>query len=264
MFKDFENWLVEVDENGFAILTINRESFKNSIDSATIGELGEILDVVASEESIKAIIITGAGRIFGIGAHIPEIMKSNDPEKSKEMSSKGQKIFSRLETIGKPSCAAINGIFCLGGSFELALCCTFRVASKRVRVGLPEVTLGVLPGYGGSQRLPKYVGISKAREIILTGQPIKAEEAYNLGIVSTLTEAGDEIAQAKVLLKKVLANGPVAIKHAMQAIDKSFELSLVDGLALESTLFSELRQTKDADEGLLANQEKRKANFKGL
>jgi enoyl-CoA hydratase len=262
MITDLKNWLTEIDETtGIITLTINRESDKNSLNVETIQELNRILDVVETDPNIKASIITGAGRIFGIGAHIPEILTSADSEKSLELSHAGQKIFSRLENIGKPSCAAINGIFCLGGSFELALSCTFRVASNKVRIGLPEVSLGVLPGYGGTQRLPKFVGLGKAREMILTGLPIKADEAHNINLVNALCEPGKEVETAAILLKKVLMNAPLSIKAASNAINKSYDLTFEEGLKLEALSFSKLRGTEDAAEGLSANQERRKAKF---
>ncbi len=263
MFGEYKNWLVELDDDGIVLLTINREEYKNSLDTQTIAELDEILEQVQADDAVKAVVITGAGRVFGIGAHIPEILAGKDKAQSKELSASGQKIFTRLERLGKPSAAAINGLFCLGGSFELALCCTFRVASKRARLGLPEVTLGVIPGYGGTQRLPKFLGIARAKEMILTGEPIRAERAFELGLLNELCEAGAEIDAAKKLLKKVLKNAPTAIAKASLAIDKSFELPIEKGLDAEATLFSEVRMTKDAEEGLKSNLENRKPNFTG-
>ncbi len=263
MFNSYTNWLVEL-QDGIAVLKINRENHKNSLNVASIQELDEILDIIASENSIKAFIITAVGRVFGIGAHIPEILESNDAEKSRNLSTAGQKIFSKILATGKPSCAAINGIFCLGGSFELTLSCTFRVASKRCRLGLPEVSLGVIPGYGGTQLLPKYVGLARANEMILTGIPIKAEDALNFGILNAVCEPDEEINTAITLLTKVLKNGPLAVKQAVKLIQQSFDMNLCEGLEAEAEGFSMLRATTDSNEGLSANQENRKANFKGI
>ena len=260
MFKSYENWLIEVRDN-IAILKINRVEHKNSLSVQTIQELDSILDEIEQNSEIKAFVITAEGRVFGIGAHIPEILLSDDAEKAKKLSAAGQKIFSRITAIGKPSCAAINGIFCLGGSFELALSCTLRVASKRCRLGLPEVSLGVIPGYGGTQLLPKIVGMGRANEMILTGIPIKAEDALNYGILNAVCDANEEIDTAIALLDKVLNNGPLAVKKAMGLIKDSFEMSLAEGLEAEGCGFAELRGTADANEGLTANQENRKAEF---
>ena len=262
MFKTYTNWLVEMQED-IAILKINREQHKNSLDVSTIQELDEILEIISAEAGIRAFVITAVGRVFGIGAHIPEILKGDDAEKAKNLSSAGQKIFSKIKAIGKPSCAAINGIFCLGGSFELVLSCTFRVASKRCRLGLPEVALGVIPGYGGTQLLPKYVGLGRANEMILTGVPIKAEDALSFGILNAMCEPNEEVNTAITLLKKVLNNGPLAVKEAMKLIQQSFDLPLADGLDAEGSGFAMLRATADANEGLTANQENRKPNFTG-
>ncbi|MCD4657991.1 MAG: enoyl-CoA hydratase/isomerase family protein [Planctomycetes bacterium] len=263
MFKSYTNWLID-SQDGIAILKINREKHKNSLNVDSIQELEDILEVIANDDSIKAFVITAVGRVFGIGAHIPEILESNDAEKSRNLSTAGQKIFSKILAAGKPSCAAINGIFCLGGSFELTLSCTFRIASKRCRLGLPEVSLGVVPGYGGTQLLPKMVGLTRANEMILTGIPIKAEDALNFGILNAVCEPNEEINTAIGLLTKVLKNGPLAVKQAMKLLQQSFDMKLIEGLDAEATGFSMLRATSDANEGLTANQENRKADFKGI
>ena len=261
MFGTFTNWLIETKDD-IAILKINREKYKNSLNVDAIQELDSILDEIANDLNIHAFVITAVGRVFGIGAHIPEILESDDAEKAKKLSSAGQKIFRKITGIGKPSCAAVNGVFCLGGSFELALSCTLRVASKRSRLGLPEVSLGVIPGYGGTQLLPKYVGLGRANEMILSGVPIKAEDALNFGILNAMCEPNEEVETAITLLKKILNNGPLAVKKAMKLIQQSFEMTLDEGLKEECNGFAELRGTEDAKEGLTANQESRKPNFK--
>jgi enoyl-CoA hydratase len=257
----FENLLFETN-GGVATITVNRPKVGNALNRATLGELEAALAAVQKDAAIRASIITGTGEKFFIaGADINEL-KENTPLSAKEIARRGQTLFTSIERLGKPVVAAING-FCLGGGLELASACTFRTASKSAVVGLPEVKLGVIPGYGGTQRLPRLVGIGRAMEMILTGEPINADEAYRIGLVNHVYESAELLPKTRELVDKMLARGPIALRFALEASFRGLDLPLDEGLNAESNLFGLLCTTQDMKEGMAAFLEKRAAQFKG-
>jgi enoyl-CoA hydratase len=208
------------------------------------------------------LILTGAGeKAFVAGADINELSKQS-PVSGKEYALAGQRVLHQLETLGKPSIAAING-FALGGGCELALACTIRIASRTAKLGQPEVKLGLLPGYGGSQRLPRLCGKGVAHEMILTGEMITADEALRVGLVNRVVEPGDLLSTAESIAKKIAANAPLAVRYAMEAIERGAEMPLEEGLFLEASLFGLCCATEDMHEGTRAFIEKRPAKFQG-
>ena len=257
----FENLLYEVS-GGVATITVNRPKVGNALNRATLGELEAAFTAVQKDAAVRAAIVTGAGEKFCIaGADINEL-KENTPLSAKEIARRGQLLFSFVERLGKPVVAAING-FCLGGGLELASACTFRTASKNAVVGLPEVKLGVIPGYGGTQRLPRLVGIGRAMEMILTGEPINADEAFRIGLVNHVWESAELLPKTRELVDKMLARGPIALRFALEAAFRGLDLPLDEGLNAESNLFGLLCTTQDMKEGMAAFLEKRPAQFKG-
>jgi enoyl-CoA hydratase len=214
------------------------------------------------DESVRVLILTGAGeKSFVAGADISELALQT-PVKGKEFSLYGQSVFHLLETMAKPSICAING-FALGGGCELALSCTIRIASKTAKMGQPEVKLGILPGYGGTQRLARLCGKGAAHEICLTGEMITAEEALRIGLVNRVVEPADLLATAETIAKKVIASAPLAVQYAMEAVERGMEMPQEEGLYLEATLFGLCCTTHDMHEGTRAFIEKRPAKFEG-
>jgi|SRR6185369_134113 enoyl-CoA hydratase len=257
----FENLLYEAS-GGVATITVNRPKVGNALNRATLGELEAAFTAVQKDAAVRAAIVTGAGeKFFVAGADINEL-KENTPLSAKEIARRGQLLFSFVERLGKPVVAAING-FCLGGGLELASACTFRTASKNAVVGLPEVKLGVIPGYGGTQRLPRLVGIGRAMEMILTGEPINADEALRIGLVNHVYESAELLPKTRELVDKMLARGPIALRFALEAAFRGLDLPLDEGLNAESNLFGLLCTTQDMKEGMAAFLEKRPAQFKG-
>jgi enoyl-CoA hydratase len=257
----YENLLYEV-KDGIARITFNRPNVLNALNRKTIEELGEILNAAGADASVRALILTGSGeKAFIAGADINQLA-TQTPVDGKEFALFGQEIIHRLETLGKPSIAAING-FALGGGCELALACTMRIASKNAKLGQPEVKLGILPGYGGSQRLPRLVGKGAAHELILTGEMITADEALRIGLVNRVVEQAELIATCEAIAKKIVANAPLAVKYAMEAVERGMEMPQEEGLFLEATLFGLCCATSDMREGTKAFLEKRPAKFEG-
>ena len=257
----FENLLYETS-GAVATITVNRPKVGNALNKATLGELEAAFTAVQKDAAVRAAIITGSGeKFFVAGADINEL-KENTPLSAKEIARRGQLLFSFVERLGKPVVAAING-FCLGGGLELASACTFRTASKNAVVGLPEVKLGVIPGYGGTQRLPRLVGIGRAMEMILTGEPINADEAFRIGLVNHVYELPELLPKTRELVEKMLARGPIALRFALEASFRGLDLPLDEGLNAESNLFGLLCTTQDMKEGMAAFLEKRPAQFKG-
>jgi len=257
----FENLLYEVS-GGVATITVNRPKVGNALNRATLGELEAAFTAVQKDAAVRAAIVTGAGEKFFIaGADINEL-KENTPLSAKKIAQHKQLLFSFVERLNKPVVAAING-FCLGGGLELASACTFRTASKNAVVGLPEVKLGVIPGYGGTQRLPRLVGIGRAMEMILTGEPINADEAFRIGLVNHVWESAELLPKTRELVDKMLARGPIALRFALEAAFRGLDLPLDEGLNAESNLFGLLCTTQDMKEGMAAFLEKRPAQFKG-
>jgi enoyl-CoA hydratase len=257
----YENLLYEVKDS-IARITFNRPTVLNALNRKTIEELGECLKAARHDDAVRVLILTGAGeKAFVAGADINELAKQT-PVNGKEFALFGQEVIHRLETIGKPSIAAING-FALGGGCEVALACTMRIASKNAKLGQPEVKLGILPGYGGSQRLPRLCGKGVAQELILTGEMITADEALRIGLVNRVVELSELLATAEAIAKKIVANAPLAVKYAMEAVERGMEMPQEEGLFLEATLFGLCCATEDMREGTRAFLEKRPAKFEG-
>lgn len=257
----YENLLYEV-KNQIAYVTLNRPKVLNALNRQTVEELGDALKRSREDADVRVLILTGTGeKSFVAGADINELAQRT-PIDGAEFSLFGQEIFHRLETMGKPSIAAING-FALGGGCELALSCTIRIASKNARLGQPEVKLGIIPGYGGSQRLARLCGKGLAHELILTGEMISADEALRIGLVNHVVEASELMSTAEAIAKKIIANAPLAVQFSMDAIERGAEMSQEEGLFLEATLFGLCCATEDMREGTRAFVEKRPAQFKG-
>ena len=257
----YANLLFDVKDQ-IARITFNRPSVLNALNRKTMDELGDCLNAARRDDSVRVLILTGSGeKAFIAGADINELAQRT-PVDGKEFSLYGQEIIHRLETMGKPSIAAING-FALGGGCELALACTIRIASRNAKLGQPEVKLGILPGYGGSQRLARLCGKGVAHELILTGEMITAEEALRIGLVNRVTEPGELISTAEAIARKIIANAPLAVKYAMEAIEHGVEMTQEEGLFLEATLFGLCCATEDMREGTKAFLEKRPPVFQG-
>ena len=257
----YENLLYEV-KDGIARITFNRPNVLNALNRKTIEELGECLNAARHDAAVRVLIVTGTGeKAFVAGADINELAKQT-PVEGKEFALFGQEVIHRLETMGKPSIAAING-FALGGGCEVALACTMRIASKNAKLGQPEVKLGILPGYGGSQRLPRLCGKGVAHELILTGEIIPADEALRIGLVNRVVDPAELIPTAEAIAKKIAANAPIAVKYAMEAVERGMEMPQEEGLFLEATLFGLCCATEDMREGTRAFLEKRPAKFEG-
>ena len=257
----FENLLYE-KRNGIAYVTINRPDKLNALNPKVMQELQECFRDIEKDNEVRAVILTGAGeRAFVGGADINELAVQT-PVEGKEMSVRGQKILDFIENLGKPVIAAING-FALGGGCELAMACTLRIASENARLGQPEVKLGLIPGYAGTQRLPRLVGKGRALEMLLSGDPISASEAYRMGLVNQVVPAQDLIATAEKLAQKIMANAPLAVKFALEAVNHGLEMPEAEGQFLEATLFGLCCTTADMKEGTRAFLEKRPARFVG-
>lgn len=257
----YENLLFDVKDQ-IAYITFNRPKVLNALNRQTVEELGDALARTREDAGVRALILTGSGeKSFVAGADINELAQRT-PIDGKDFSLFGQEIFHQLETMGKPSIAAING-FALGGGCELVLSCTIRIASKNARLGQPEVKLGIIPGYGGSQRLARLCGKGLAHELILTGEMISADEALRIGLVNHVVELPELIPTAEAIAKKIIANAPLAVQFSMEAIERGIEMPQEEGLFLEATLFGLCCATEDMREGTRAFIEKRPAQFKG-
>ena len=256
-----ENLLYETrDRIGF--ITFNRPKVLNAMNRKTLEELNDVLIAARDDDEVRVLILTGAGeKSFVAGADIGELSLQT-PVSGKETAAFGQGVLHRLEILGKPSIAAING-FALGGGCELALACTIRLASKTAKLGQPEVKLGIMPGYGGSQRLSRLCGKGVAHEICLTGEMVSAEEALRIGLVNHIYEPADLMPAAEALAKKFIANAPLSVKFTMEAIERGTEMPQEEGQYLETTLFGLCAATEDMREGTRAFLEKRPAQFRG-
>ena len=257
----YENILFE-KKDSIAYITFNRPKVLNALNRKTVEELRGALMDARDDASVRALILTGAGeKSFVAGADISELAQRT-PVDGKDFSLFGQNVFHLLETLGKPSICAING-FALGGGCELALSCTIRLASKTAKLGQPEVKLGIIPGYGGSQRLARLCGKGVAHELCLSGEMITAEEAQRIGLVNHIYEPAELLPAAEALAKKIIANAPLAVRYTMEAIERGIEMPQEEGLFLEASLFGLSCATEDMREGTKAFLEKRKADFKG-
>src|SRR3954454_17151920 len=258
----YAHLLFDRDDTGIVRITVNRPEKLNALSAAVVGELADAFGKIASEPSIRAAIVTGAGeKAFVAGADIKELAELS-PAGARASALRGQQAFRLLETCGKPSVAAVNG-FALGGGLELAMACSVRFASDNAKLGQPEVKLGIIPGYGGTQRLPRLVGRGRALELLLSGDPIPAAEAHRIGLVNAVVPQPELLAYSKAWLAKVLANGPLALDLVIEAVDTGLNGGIEDGLRFEASAFGLIASTEDRAEGTRAFLEKRKAAFQG-
>jgi len=258
----YSHILFQVEESGIALLTINRPQKLNALSAAVIGELGDAFRLVESDPAVRALIVTGAGeKAFVAGADIAELAESS-PLGMRTAALRGQGVFRQLEMCGKVSVAAVNG-FALGGGLELAMACTVRFASENAKLGQPEVKLGLVPGYGGTQRLPRLVGRGRAMEMLLSGDPVSAAEAHRIGLVNAVVPQAELLDHSRGWLAKVLANSPAAAALVIDAVDAGLDVGLEAGLKYEATAFGMSAATEDCKEGTRAFLEKRRAVFTG-
>jgi len=250
------------NRDGILVITIDRPKLLNALNAETIGEIAEAFHAARFDETVKAVILTGAGeKAFVAGADINELAQAT-PMSGKATAEKGQRTFRAIERFPKPVIAAING-FALGGGCELALACHIRIASEKAQLGLPEVTLGIIPGYGGTQRMARLLGKGRALELILTGDRIGAAEAERIGLVNKVVPADQLMPTCEELARKIMSRGPLAVTAAIEAVMSGSEMPFEEGQVLEATLFGLLCATDDTKEGMKAFVEKRAAEFKG-
>ncbi len=258
---DYSNIIVE-KKNSTLIVTINRERALNSLNKETVAELQSAFDEYQSDSDIRCVIVTGAGsKSFVAGADIAEISEL-DHAGGETLARNGLKLMQTIQDFPWPVIAAING-FALGGGCELALACDIRLASTKARLGQPEVSLGLIPGYGGTQRLARLIARGKATQLIMTGEVIKADEAYRIGLVDEICEPEELMDKAQAMADEIASKGPLAIKKAKECINGGLEMTLAEGCKLEMQKFAEVCGTHDKTEGTKAFMEKRKPDFKG-
>jgi enoyl-CoA hydratase len=257
----FDNLLLERD-GAVAIVTINRPKVLNALNAQTLDELRRAVLDLKRDESVRVVILTGAGeRSWVAGADINELAVQT-PTSGREHALAGQHVLDLIENMGKPVIAAING-FALGGGCELAMACTLRLAADTARLGQPEIALGLIPGYAGTQRLPRLVGKGRAMEMILTGAPIPADEAHRIGLVNRVVPAAELMAEARKLAAQLAAGAPIAMRYIINAVNKGIEIPFAEACQYEATLFGLVASTEDMREGTSAFLDKRKANFNG-
>src|SRR6266550_3054204 len=255
----FENILLE-KKNSIAYVTVNRPKVLNALNMATMEELRTVFTDIKNDPATRVAILTGSGeKAFIAGADISELAKQ-DAVSGKEYTHRGQSVLDLIENLGKPVIACING-FALGGGCEIAMACTMRLASQNAKLGQPEVKLGIIPGYGGTQRLPRLVGKGVAMQLVLAGEIISAQEAHRIGLVNEVVAGAELIPRAESIAQKIIANAPLAVQWAMEAVNKGLEMTLPEGLYLEATLFALCCATEDKKEGTSAFLEKRAAQF---
>jgi enoyl-CoA hydratase len=259
MEKQFVKFVIE---EGIALVTIDNPASLNALNAPTLTQLDQVFDQLAGNPEVKGVIITGGGeKSFVAGADINEFLQVTGDTAAGFMA-RGQRIFDKIEAFDRPVIAAING-FALGGGNELAMCCDIRIAAENALFGQPEVNLGIIPGYGGTQRLPRLIGPGKAKEIIFADERVSAQEALRIGLVERVVPKGQAVEEAKKLMKKILAKGPVAIRMAKKAINEGLGMSLRAGLDLEGQCQGVCFGSEDKNEGAKAFLEKRPAQFKG-
>ena len=257
----FEKITYEV-RGSIGYITLNRPKVMNALNRRTVEELNGAFHAAKEDATVKGVILTGAGeKAFIAGADIGEL-SAIDGEQAGEFSAKGQEVLLFLETLGKPVIAAVNG-FALGGGCETAMACSIRIASENAKFGQPEVKLGVIPGYGGTQRLPRLVGKGRALQLILTGDLIDAHEAYRIGLVNEVVPAADLISRCEAILKQIDANAPIAILYSIDAVNKGVDTDLASGLKLEAKYFALAAGTEDKKEGTSAFVQTRAPQFQG-
>jgi enoyl-CoA hydratase len=257
----FDNLLSERD-GAIATVTVNRPSVLNALNSQTIDELRRVFLDLKADDAVRVVILTGAGEMsFVAGADINELAVQT-PASGREHALRGQHVFDVIESLGKPVIAAING-YALGGGCELAMACTLRIAADTAKLGQPEAALGLIPGYAGTQRLPRLVGKGKAMEMMLTGAPISAEDALRAGLVNRVVPAAELMTEARKLAGELSRGAPIAMRYVIDALNKGAEMPFAEACRYEAALFGLVASTDDMREGTSAFLEKRKANFKG-
>jgi enoyl-CoA hydratase len=256
---EFTN-IVLKKEDGICYLTINRPKFLNCLNSETFKELNEALDIIEEDEETKIVIISGEGRAFIAGADISE-MKDKSPEEARKFAKLSLGVCRKIELLEKPVVAAVHG-YVLGGGCELAMSCDFIIASENTKFGQPEVTLGIIPGTAGTQRLPRLVGRNKAKEIIFTGDLFDAAEAYRIGLVNKIVGDEELKNEAANIARKIISRPQLAVRYAKNAINRGIETDIETGMSIERELFGLCFATEDQKEGMKAFVEKRKAEFK--
>jgi len=244
-----------------ATITVNRPDKLNALNDATIAELGRAIDEARARDDVAGVILTGAGRAFVAGADISELQTQSALE-AKRRARNGQEVFLRFERSPKPVVAAVNG-FALGGGCELAMACHVRIASEHARFGQPETKLGIVPGFGGTQRLPRLVGRGRALQLLMTSEMIDAQEAYRIGLANKVVPAAELLGAARAMIDQILANGPLAVALCIEAVNRGQDMGLDDAMELESTQFGLLAATADTAEGMRAFLEKRPPRFTG-
>lgn len=257
----FENILLDRD-GAIAIVTINRPKVLNALNTPTMQEIATVMRELASDDSVRAVVLTGAGeKSFVAGADINELAVQT-PVGGREHALSGQRVLDAIEALGKPVIAAING-FAFGGGCELAMACTLRIAADTAKLGQPEINLGLIPGYAGTQRLTRLVGRGVAMEILLTGDAISATEAHRIGLVNRVVPAAELMNEAKKLAQQLASKAPVAARYIIDAVNRGADLPLAHAQVYETTLFGLVSTTEDMREGTKAFLEKRKPEFKG-
>jgi enoyl-CoA hydratase/carnithine racemase len=246
-------------ENGIGTLMISNPP-ANMLSKAVLTEINSVLDELPKNPAVRVLIITGAGTFFIVGADIKEISQITNAAKGQEAASLGQQVFDKLEALPIPTIAAING-HCLGGGNEMAMACTFRIASDRARIGQPEINLGIMPGFGGTQRLARLVGKSKALELNLTGDTLNAQAAFDIGLVNQVVPEAELLKKAQGMAKKLSEKSRLPVQRILKATHEGLEMPLKQALALEAKLFGELCDTADMKEGLTSFLEKRRPKF---
>lgn len=257
----FENLKFD-KRNQIAYVTVSRPKVLNALNMATMEELRRAFTLVKDDADVRVAILTGEGeKAFIAGADINELATQTATD-GKEYASRGQAVLDLIENCGKPVIACVNG-FALGGGCEVAMACTMRLASDNAKLGQPEVKLGIIPGYGGTQRLPRLVGKGLAQQILLTGEMISAQEALRIGLVNEVVPQAELLSRAEALAQKIAANAPLAVQYVIEAVNKGMEMTLQEGLFLEAALFGVCCATEDKNEGTEAFLKKRPAEFKG-
>jgi len=257
----YENLLVERD-GAVLIVTINRPDKLNALNTQTVTELDRAIEAARTDAEVRVIILTGSGeKSFVAGADINELAVQS-PVDGREHARSGQAVFDRIERLGKPVIAAING-FALGGGCELAMACTLRIAADHAKLGQPEINLGLIPGYAGSQRLPRLVGRGRALELLLLGAPIPADEAWRIGLVNKVVPGAQLMTETRALAQQLAAKAPIAVRYILDAVAGGLEMSFADAQTYEATLFGLIATTDDMREGTRAFLDKRKPTFRG-
>lgn len=257
--SEYENLLFEVD-SGIGLVTINRPKALNALNAATIYELERLFDELAKDHTVKAVILTGSGeKSFVAGADITE-MQSMSAIEGRNWGKLAQSVFNKIENLPKPVIAAVNG-YALGGGCEISMACDIRIASEKAKFGQPEVSLGIPPGFGGTQRLSRLVGKGRAKELLFTGDMIDAVEAYRIGLVNKVVAPAELITTAKAMAQRIMSRAPIAVQICKAAVNEGLDTDLESGIAYEAEVFGLCFSTDDQKEGMAAFIEKRKANF---